>query len=262
VFETTAPADQTTRLHALLGDGASGLGDEAVAEARALGAELTGEVVTSLVEAELSRPNASGSAVRAVHLAGELRLTGAVPALVRCVDALADPHPLRHAAMAALARLGSESVHALLASFDRCGTIEERARTAEALSRTTVEDDRIRGAFVRMLEDDPVNGARYLAERGEWRAVPDLSRAVDRLALEPVADCGICAGEDLRAIAAAIRVLGGTLTKAQQARIDDVLERGDALWIPFDAPFSSPGEAHAAARGARPARNAAPRGPG
>jgi hypothetical protein len=246
-----------TRLRALLDGSTSGVDDEAHAEARLLGLELAGDVVASLVEAELSCPTGGTTAMRAAHLAHELRLVRAVPALVRCLEALPDFHPLRHAALAAVARFGAEALDALLAAFDRCNTPEERDRIAEALSRTAVNDDRIRAAFVRMLEDDPVNGARHLADHGDWRAVADLVRAVDRLVLMPVGDCDLCSGEHLTAVASAVRVLGGTLSEEQRAKIDDVLERGDALWAPFEDPFASPGAIHAPAKAEpRPGRNA------
>jgi hypothetical protein len=255
--DPTPAAPLTTRLQALLEACTSGVGDEAVSEARSLGPELAGDIVASFVEAELARPTADGTAIRAAHLARELGLARAVPALVRCVELLPDPHPLRHAALAAVSRLGTAALDALLASFDRCGTIEARARIAEALSRTPIEDDRIRGALVRMLEDDPVNGARHLADRGEWRAVEDLAWAVDRLALMPVGDCALCAGEHLGAIASAMRVLGGSLSEEQRTKIDDVLERGEALWTPFEDPSTALGALRApATRDPRPGRNA------
>lgn len=256
MLDPTVSDSMATRLRMLLEESTFGLGDEAVAAARSIGPEAASDVVTSLIEAELTHPTASRAPIRAAHLAHELRLTGAVPHLVRCVELLPDIHPLRRAALAALGRLGTPAVDALLASFARCGTIEVRAGIAGALSRTTVDDDRVRAAFVRMLEDDPWHGARCLAERGEWRAVPDLAGAVDRLALEPVGDCEVCAGEDLSAIAYAIRVLGGRLSQAQEGEIDRVLERRDALWMPFADSFVSLGPPRApATRDPRPGRN-------
>jgi len=256
MFDPTVPDHVATRLRALLQEPACELGEEAVAEARSIGPEAAADVVASLLEAERTRPTASRAPIRAVHLAHELGLLGAVPELVRCVELLVGDHPLRRAALAALGRFGSPAVDALLASFARCRTTETRARLAEALSRTTVDDDRIRVALVRMLEDDPSSGAWYLAERGEWRSVPDLSRAVDRLAVAPVADCEVCAGEHLTSIAWAIHVLGGTLSEAQERKIDQVLERRDALWTLFEDPLASPGERRVpAARHPRPGRN-------
>ena len=251
-----ASASPIARLRGLLLSSTSGLGEEAVIEARALGPERAGDVVAVLIESELSRPTADGSALRAAQLACELRLDGAAPALVRCVELPFEAHPLRRAALMVLSRLGTSAIDPLLAAFDRCGAIATRARIAEALSRTAAEDDRIRAALVRMLEDDPATGARYLAERGEWRSVPDLIRTFDRLVGDPIADCGVCAVEHLSAISASLRVLGGSLSDGQRARWDVLLERNEPLWVPFDDPFTPPGALSAALlHGARPGRN-------
>jgi len=119
-----------------------------------------------------------------------------------------------------------------------------------------MQDDRIRAALVLMLEDDPVNGARCLAELGDRRGVADLASALDRLLLAPIADCDVCAGEHLRAIASAVRVLGGSLSEEQRAKIDHVLERAEAQWVRFEDPLASPRVLRALdRRDARPGRN-------
>lgn len=150
----------------------------------------------------------------------------------------------------------ARSLDALLASFDRCRAPEERARIAEALARTAVKDDRIRAAFVRMLEDDPANGAGYLANYGDRRSLADLSRAVDRLALEPIGDCDVCAGEHLVAMAQATRVLGGKLSDEQWAKIDAVLARREEFWIHLQGSLDAlRGRPPSAACKPRPGRN-------
>jgi hypothetical protein len=258
IAEPPAPASLSTApLRALLERCASGLGDETIAAARCAGAEAAGDVVAELLRAELSRPRANGAAIRAAHLAGELGLTSAIPALVRCLERLPEPHPLRDAAVAAIARLGTPAVDAVLAWFDRGSTPEARARAAVALSAMGVEDDRIRAAFVRMLEDDPVRGAQCLAGRGEWRAVADLGRALDRFLRDPIGDCDVCSSEHLVAIASAIAVLGGTLSVEQRAKMDAVLKRAEAMWIRFEDPRApAAGALHRrAAPDSRPGRN-------
>lgn len=235
----------------------TGLDDQVVAEARSLDPERAGDLVTSILEAELSRPTAHGPAIRAAHLARELQLVRAVPALVRCLERLPEFHPLHEAARTALARLGAPAAEALLAAFDRCRKADVRLRIADALSRIALDDDRIRGALLRLVEDDPMTGARHLAERGDWRAVPELTRALDRLLLSPIGDCDVCSGEHLGAIAAAITALGGRPSHEQQARIDEVVERGDAHWIPFEGSRAAPGALGAPVRRVpRPDRNA------
>ncbi len=254
MLQPTAPTP-TARLLALLRGRTTALREEAVAEARSLGPELAGDLVASLVDAEVSCPAVGATAVNAVHLAGELRLVRALPALVRCIEVLPDSNRLHRAALSALRSLGTVAVDALLAAFARCDSTEERAWIAEALSRTAGDDDRVRAALVRMLEDDPVNGARHLADRGDWRALPDVAGAFDRLVAAPIADCPICEAEQLAAIVAAVRVLGGTLTPEQRERFDEVLERSRRLWTPFDPSSSFDDRLGPARHALRPGRN-------
>jgi hypothetical protein len=255
----------TTRLQALLISSASGLGDDALAEARALDPERTAEAVTGLVDAHLSRagPDTLGPAVRAAHLAGELRLSAALPVLVRCLalPASADA-ALRSAALAALARFGAGAVDSLLSAHERCRTPEDSAGIAEALAGTPAPDDRVREVLVRRLEREPAESARRLAARGEWRAAPALVEAFDRLAAAPVADCDACAAEDLLVIANSVAALGGRLTAEQLARIGALMFEGNAEWVhlgggrdawratPFPAGVPLPSPA-----GPRPGRN-------
>jgi hypothetical protein len=139
--------------------------------------------------------------------------------------------------MVVLAGLGTPAVDALLAAFDASRETDVRCRLAEALVRSQVEDARVRAALVRLLGDAPANAAWCLADRSEWRAVPDLLRAFDRLAKHPIADCDGCALEHLSSIACAVRMLGGTLTHARQAKLDALAGRADVIRVPFaDAP--------------------------
>lgn len=126
------------------------------------------------------------------------------------------------------------TVGALLVEFDRCATAEDRARVGAKLATTGVRDARIRAAFVRMLDDDPLNGSAYLSAYGDRTAVVDLSRALDRLLAAPLADCDVCAAEHVMAVATAIGTLGGTPSDDQFARVMAVLDRAAEHWIPLD----------------------------
>ncbi len=256
MIDETIPAPGSTTLRALIQACGSGVSDAAMAHARLLGPELAGDTVASLLESELSHPTCGTASIVAAHLAHELRLTCAVPALVHCLEVLPDVHPLAHAALVALARLGMDAVDALLAALHAAPDPEARAGIAEALLRTNVVDDRIRAAFVRVLDDDPAKGAGYLAEYGDARAIPDLARALES-DLAAAADCPICASEHGIAIASAIRRLGGTLSEAQRAKVDLLLERQERLWESLEPGFASVDAApHFVGRTPRPARNA------
>lgn len=261
--ETTTLCARGARLRDLL-HRTSGLDDEAVAVARSMDERRAAEIVASAIEAELSHPKADGTAIRAAHLAHALRLADAIPVLARCVERLGDRHPLGTAAISALSRLGPSGTEALLSAFDRCRTSEVRAALAQALAWTPGEDARVRAALVRLLDEDPALAARLLAMRGEWAAVPELSKAVTRIAGDPDDDCPACTSEQLRALAVAIRALGGALSDEQWRGYDDVLARRDASFALAEHALEDALEdameavargAGPAARPARPGRN-------
>jgi hypothetical protein len=242
------------RLEALLRR-SEGLDDALLAEARALGSARAGECVAAILDGELAHPTDEGTAIRAAHLAAELGLAGAVPALVRWLEVPHEPHPVEEVAAAALPRFGAAAVEALLAALERGDPSVDRARMAGVLARVPVDDERIRAALVRMLADEPETGARLLAERGEWRALPDLVRCFDRIVVDPVGDCAICVTEDVRSVGIAVRRLGGRLSDAQSAALDSMLAHADAQWIRLDDEPHVPPARLRAARGARPGRN-------
>ena len=72
-------------------------------------------------------------------------------------------------------------------------------------------DERIRAAFVRMLEDDPIEGSRCLAAFGDPRSVADLARALDRLLAAPIGDCVLCDGMHLVSMAMATNLPASSL---------------------------------------------------
>ncbi len=125
------------------------------------------------------------------------------------------------------------TVGALLAAFDLCATVEGRGRIGAKLVMTGVRDGRIRAALVRMLDDDPLNAAQYLTAYRDRTALRELTVTLDRLLETPIGDCEICAAEHLTALATAIRLLGGSLSDEQRARIDSALDRAAENWIPL-----------------------------
>ncbi len=127
-----------------------------------------------------------------------------------------------------------QDIPALLDAFDRCTTTEERARIGVKLAISGDRDPRVRAACVRMLDDDPLNGAMCVSALGDRTAVLDLSRALDRLVAHPVADCEICQAEHLLALVTAVRQLGGTLRDEQLEAVEAAWERANALWLPVD----------------------------
>jgi hypothetical protein len=146
----------------------------------------------------------------------------------------------------------STDLDALLAAFDRCARPADRARIGAALATLGSHDPRIRGALMRTVEDDPVNGAALLSALGDRAAVPELKAALDRLLADPIADCVVCAAQQLVAVVGTIRVLGGSPSEPQLEEVEAVLARSAEVWIPADAPGATTGPR---VREARPGPN-------
>jgi hypothetical protein len=225
-----AASPESERLRELLLSSTS-LTEEAVALARALGAEASGTIIAEVIDAPPA-PDTLGSAIRAAHLACELGLVAAVDPLARYVERLVR-FPVGETVLSALARLGTAGAAALLGMHERCDA-EDRGRIVEALARSEARDERIRRLLLRILDEDPARGARLLARRGDWRAVPDLLRAFDTLARRPVADCDLCAADDLSAIGSAVLALGGRLSRDRSSRIDEAFERSEPMWTALE----------------------------
>jgi hypothetical protein len=230
------PTGATARLRELLDSPDDRVREQLVAEACARSADDTSALLASLVDREVAMPTGSAVPVRAAQLAGALGLSPAAPALARCVEAVPSGVRLHEAAVTALLRLGAQGVAALRARLDACDAPEGRTRLADALAHSAASNDELRPAFVALLADDPVSGARHLADRGDVAALPDLSRALHRLCARPIADCLLCEAEQLLALASAIRALGGSLTTLQEEHIEDVVRRSEALWTVCSAP--------------------------
>jgi hypothetical protein len=239
------PVDASTaaeRLRALLRSSPR-LTDEAVALARALGPDESGRIVAEVIDAPFALETL-GSQVRAGHLARELGLVAAVEPLLRFIGRTGVHFPVGKTVLSILARFGAAGAGALLALLERSSP-RDRPRITEALARVEVDDERIRAHLARMLGEAPQFAAPLLAQRGEWRALPNLVAALDRLALPPVADCGICAADDLSAVGSAVIALGGILSSEHEAKIDEAFARSEPTsleddWIDEPLPTRTP----------------------
>jgi hypothetical protein len=220
-----------TRLAALLAECDGGLCEAALAEARSIGADASSAVVAALLNTELTSPSDDWTPLAAVYLATELRLAGTVPALVSCVLQADVGDELWEAALIALRGIGAPAVEPLLAAFDAHSDLVARASIADALLATRATDEGILNAFLRLFDDDTVEGADKLAQYGDRRALPALVEALDRAELDPVGNRDFLANEDVLNLAGAIEALGGTLTETQRAKEQRVLRRRERLFL-------------------------------
>lgn len=103
-------------------------------------------------------------------------------------------------------------------------------RVREELARRGVRlaDHEVRAAVERALEDDFIAGPACLAEFGDARAVPELSRALDHY--EPHLDCAVCDYLAVLGLGTAIQALGGAPTETQRRKIAEYERRQRGAW--------------------------------
>ncbi|HYG66018.1 MAG TPA: SEC-C metal-binding domain-containing protein [Anaeromyxobacteraceae bacterium] len=108
--------------------------------------------------------------------------------------------------------------------------VREARRVEAELARRGVRltDADVRAAAVEALEDGLTDGAVGVAAFGDPRALPELSRAFD--AFEHL-DCAVCDYCALLNLSNAIKTLGGSLTRAQRAKLAEYRRRQEGLWV-------------------------------
>jgi hypothetical protein len=195
------------RLEALLASERGGAPSRAELKAATdLGDALASQIVARTLEDEVSAPADARRAERAAALAGELRLTAASAALVRCIER-PENDLLGWQAFRTLEAIGAAALEPLLAAFASTKDPEVCRRTAELLV---------------VLQEDAAAGACRVADYGDPCLVPALERALNAAALDGPPDEP---GED-----DPWREPHGRLP----ARVSDQDARGHALCVPAD----------------------------
>jgi hypothetical protein len=196
--------------------------------ARAHGPE-AGDAVAAILQGYAPGDD-GGVAERAAHLAYELKLERAGPALVATLERLSEYDPVANAALRALERLREHVMGPLLAAFARCTTRPERARMGTALARAGARDARARAALESMLADDPIQAAGLLAAYGDRDALSRLFAALDNLAPLPPGPGELLRCEEIVAVGQAILALRGKLTPERREKFELAYRRSDELW--------------------------------
>lgn len=227
---------RTRRLRALLADRRrepamfAPASAEAIAEAQAIGPDLATFAVATMLEGYVEGGDPA-THERAVDLASCLRLDGAVPALVGCLERLSEFDSVAHAALRALEPMRQIATPLLLAAFRRCTTPEDRTRLASALAQIGARGAGAREAYVSLLADDPRNAAGMLAELHDRAALPPLLATLDRLALDAGGTDELDRLETIVAVGQAVRTLRGSFTLAQRHKLEEAWSRSEALLL-------------------------------
>jgi hypothetical protein len=189
--------------------------------------------------------------VHAVRLLGEMRISAAIGPMLR---ALAETEPLdmlRDAILASLPKIGEPVIEPALGAYAEVDDRAFRVNVGSILARIGVLDDRIFAVLLEQLEISP-SRAGDLAQYGDDRALPYLSRAFDAYALRD-SDSPF-ANQDLVELQAAIEELGGTLTSRQLAKYRKAREPWERWRRQLDAALESRTPVERPAR-PRPGRN-------
>jgi hypothetical protein len=170
-------------------------------------------LVSILIDEELGDVDGPGEGfapIYAAALLGELRASAAIEPLL---DVLADSEDLDllcDRALLALRQMGAPAVAPTLARYSATEREDVRLRFASVLGALGVRDDAIFTLLVDRVAIDPAGAAMDLAEYGDDRALPYLSRAFDELPLDDVG--GAFANQAMVEVEQAIEDLGGELT--------------------------------------------------
>jgi NADPH-dependent ferric siderophore reductase len=160
------------------------------------------------------------------HVAKLLGMIGddrAVPVLLRCLehyDVLGSYH---QDAADALVALGDPAIDACLEAYPTASNEDMRDGIASVLRRSKTKDERVYIMLLDFFEQTPELGAMYLADYGDPRAIPVISRMFDTLTVDD-RENAIFSNHVFVELRGAIQELGGQLTAEQEAKI----ERADA----------------------------------
>jgi hypothetical protein len=166
-------------------------------------------------------PGKGWAPVHAVELLGELRVPAAAEPLLRLLQETEPGAYLYDELLQALPELGPAVVEPALAAYQTVDP-ERRFSLGSVLAGLGVRDDRIYAALVEEFQQEPVPGTMHLAEYGDPRALPLLSKALDDYQEintdDPMANHLVVELED------AIQHLGGELTPEQQEKVRRIVE--------------------------------------
>lgn len=175
--------------------------------------------------ADTEAPGDGYAPLHAIDLLAELKAVRAIPTLL----ALAmdyDWQTLRfNNAVLALKSYGEVAYAPVLEAFRENDDPEIEPVLVEILAILGRQDEELYEILVGYLRDNPERGAQALAEYGDPRALPLLAAVYDGLKVPEGDDDSLWGDQPIIEVAQAIEDLGGSLTAAQQDRLDRVRSR-------------------------------------
>jgi SEC-C motif-containing protein len=169
---------------------------------------------------EDGEPNESWAALHALELLVDRRAPEAVAPMIRILQEIEWDTWVHDYVLRVMPQLGAAALEPLLAAHAASDDPDFRTDCCSVLSKLGVRDDRIFQAVVEGMERNPNAGAMYVAQYGDPRALPLLSAALDRF--EESRDPNPFANHAVIELEDAIKRLGGTLTPAQQRKVQRI----------------------------------------
>ncbi len=171
--------------------------------------------------------------VHAVRLIEEMGAEGAIGPFIQALRDTTVGDPLHEEIHRVLQDLGERVVEPMLLAHDAFRDEDVQDCFADILAGAGARDDRILALLRGMLETGDVTlAAGLLAEYGDPRALPALSRALDKTTIEDPAPA--FRNQAVFEIAGAIEELGGRLSPSQAAQV----KRAHAAHRRFLAPLA------------------------
>jgi HEAT repeat protein len=163
----------------------------------------------------MARPTAGARS--APRLLGELRAESAVPRLIELATNGPDCIITSEAAFA-LERIGEAAIEPVLQAASVTDDDFYRSLLCEVLAGSSRQDDRIFELLLRLFRQDPLIGIGALARYGDRRALPELTRLLERH--EPGPEYSFDDGQLVIELREAFRLLDAELTPAQRERLE------------------------------------------
>ena len=237
----------------------------------ALGPAAVAPLVELMEDEELAMENAPAGGmgpVWAVQLLCELKAAVAVEPMLQLLLGTEPLDFLHEEILLGLPKLGAAVVEPALLAYAACdddddGAAGARGDIAAVLAGCGVRDPRILAMLIEETRAEP-SAAAMLAQYGDPAALPFLSDALDRY--QVAGNAGVLGDQGLIELTAAIEELGGTLTAAQQRKVDRGNAPAEAARAQMRAALTGTGRSGGAAAAAAaprvaPARRAVRPGP-
>jgi hypothetical protein len=189
--------------------------DRAILDRQAAAVPALVEILEDEALALMTAPGAGHAPIHAARLLGAIGAIEAIEPLLRAIIATYFLDELTAEVTTVLPTFGAPVIEPALRAYAASPDPAYRARVAAVLAEVRIHDDRIFAILVEQVRAEP-GRADLLGFYGDPRALPVLIEELDRY--EIMEGANPLSNHTLIELRAAIEMLGGTLTEAQQRK--------------------------------------------